>query len=195
MKRLALCFGILLLSLQLFAQDQETVFGYSGLKLTGVWGGPSFAFSRISDRSEYFRGGFGGLEFNKSIYVAYAAYWLNDETELPELDNEVDFRYRGLLLGYAFKPNKIVHPKITTLIGGGEVSIDLGSTISDQVFVLQPTAGIGINVFKWWHIDVLGGYRLVTGMEEDNSDLLSNSEVSGAFGEIKLRFGISWGWY
>lgn len=194
MKTIALCFGILLSLVQLSAQEQSTVFEYSGLKLTGIWGGPAFAGSGIGDESVYMRGGFGGLEFNKRIYLAYAAYWLNEDAALPQLPElDIDFRYRGLLAGYAFKPDKIVHPKVAVLVGGGTADID--GEDSDRVFVVQPTAGIEINVFKWWHIDILGGYRLVQGVDATDNNLLSDDDLSAPFGEIKLRFGISWGWH
>lgn len=191
MKNVFLFFGILLLSNSLFAQNQETVFGYSGLKLTGIWGGPSFGLSGIGENNAYYRGGFGGLEFNKSINVAYAAYWLNEKAELSQFPGQdIDFRYSGLHLGYAFRADKLVHPKAALLVGGGRVDVE--NEDEDRVFVLQPTAGIEVNVFKWWHIDVLGGYRIVTGTDTNG---LSDKDISAPFGEIKLRFGISWGWY
>lgn len=191
MKRMLLFFGILLFTTGLLAQNKETVFGYSGLKLTGIWGGPSFGGTGIGDNTVYLRGGFGGLEFNKSITIAYAAYWLNEKASLDQFPNQgLDFSYRGGLLGYAFQSKKIVHPKLSVLIGGGELDLDDEDT--DKVFIVQPAAGIEINVFKWFHVDVLGGYRFANGI---NIDGLSNSDVSTPFGEVKLRFGISWGWY
>ncbi len=182
--------AILIFSSNLFAQEQETVFDYSGLKLTGVWGGPSFGLSGLGDQSTFERGGFGGLEFNKCFTIAFASYWLNNKVSLSQLpEQKLDFTYKGLLLGYALKPQKVIHPKVILLVGGGKIDIEEGI---DQVFILKPAGGVEINVFKWCHIDILGGYRLVTGV---NSMGLSDQNFSAPFGEIKLRFGFTWGWF
>jgi hypothetical protein len=173
-----------------FAQDQETVFEYSGLKLTGIWGGPAYGLTPLGEDNVFYRGGFGGLEFNKSLFIAYASYWLDERVTIPEYPNQrLDFSYKGALLSYAYRSHKTVHPKVSCLIGGGK--IDLENEDDDNVFILQPSAGVEINVFKWWHIDILGGYRIVT-----NTDLvnLSDQTMSAFQAEVKLRFGISWGW-
>ncbi|MFT5166684.1 MAG: hypothetical protein ACI8P3_001916 [Saprospiraceae bacterium] len=191
MKKWLVFIGILLFISNVFAQKEETVFDYSGLKLTGVWGGPTFVFSGIGDKNTCFRGGFGGLEFNKSISIAYAAYWLEDKIELSQLPGQkVDMRYNGLLLGYSLKPVKVLHPKFMLLVASGKLEVE--NEKRDRLFVLQPGAGVEINVFKWWHIDILGGYRIVKGTD---ISALSDSDLSAPFGEIKLRFGISWGWF
>jgi hypothetical protein len=190
MKKIFLFIGILFFAANLFAQKDEIVFGYSGLKLTGVWGGPAFGLASIGDENTYYRGGFGGLEFNKSIFIAYAAYWLDSKVELPKLpDQRIDLSYNGLLLGYSIKPAKVVHPKLMLLVASGK--LDVEDEELDRLFILQPGAGVEINIFKWCHLDILGGYRIVTGTE---GPTLSDSDFSTPFGEIKLRFGFSWGW-
>ena len=191
MKNWFLFIGMLLITVNLFAQEQETVFSYSGLKLTGIWGGPAMGLTGIGDNNVLYRGGFGGLEFNKCISIAYAAYWLEDKAELSAFPGQkIDMSYKGVLLGYALKPVKFVHPKFSLFVAGGK--LDIENEKLDNVFVLKPAAGVEINVFKWWHIDLLGGYRIVTGTDVNG---LSDGDVSAAFGEVKLRFGISWGWF
>lgn len=190
MKKWFLVLGLLIFASQLFSQEEETVFGYSGLKLTGAWGGPVFGLTSLGDEDVFYRGGFGGLEFNKSFFLAYAAYWLNDKVLISNLPNQkIDLQYNGILFGYAMKPTKVVHPKFTLLAAGGKLDVENEDT--DRLFVLQPGIGVEINIFKWWHVDMLGGYRLVT---NSNTQGLSDSDVSAPFGEIKLKFGISWGW-
>ena len=191
MKRSLIIAGLLLCSLTMFAQEEEAVFGYGGLKLTGIWGGPTFGLAGFENENAYLRGGFGGLEFSKKFYIAYAAYWLDDNIEFAQYpDQKLDFRYKGLMLGYSMLSSKVVHPKITFLAAGGRIEFD--NEERDNVLVLQPAGGIEVNLFKWLHIDVLGGYRIVS-----NTSLseISDSDFSGAFGEIKLNFGISWAWY
>ncbi len=191
MKRLILLvFGLFLLFTALLAQRDETVFGYSGLKLTGLWGGPSIGISKFGDDYATFRGGFGGLEFNNAIFIGYGAAHLSDDLELEEFpDQDFDLIYRGLVLGYNFNSNKIVHPKLSLLTGGG--TVELEGEDDDGVFVLQPALGAEVNIFRWFRVSLEGGYRFIT-----NTDIngLSDSDLSTPFAELKFRFGISWGW-
>jgi len=190
MKKILLFVGILLMSNHLFAQEQETVFGYSGLKLTGVWGGPAFSLGGIGAEEGYYRGGFFGLEFNKQFNIGYAAYWLDERAEIEAFpDQDFDLSYKGVLLGYAPNARKLVHPKFSLLVGGGRVDIE--NQDLDRVLIIQPAGGIEINIFKWWHVDVLGGYRIARGADITG---LSDNDLSAPFAELRMRFGISWGW-
>ena len=52
-------------------------------------------------------------------------------------------------------------------------------------------AGVEINIFRWLHLGLEGGYRFVT-----SSDIsLSDRQLSNAFGQATLKFGFSWGRY
>jgi hypothetical protein len=62
--------------------------------------------------------------------------------------------------------------------------------VNDRVYVVQPSAGIEINVFRWFRLGLEGGYRFVS---DSNIPELSNQQLSGAFGQASLRFGFSWG--
>jgi hypothetical protein len=191
MKRLlftSLCF--FLFSLSLIAQKEETVFGYSGLRLTGVWGGPSIGTSKYGENYTFHQGGFLGFEFNNSLFVGWGWYKIEDVVQfqdLPILD--FDMRYNGFMLGYSAFPNKMVHPKFSLLTGGGTFNIE--SEGKDRVFILQPSAGFEMNLFRWSHASVEAGYRIAA-----NSDylLLSDSDLSSWFVEFKFLFGFSWGW-
>jgi hypothetical protein len=60
----------------------------------------------------------------------------------------------------------------------------------DRIFAVQPTAGIEINVFRWFHVGLEGGYRFIS---DSNVEGLTDSDLSGPFGQATLRFGWSWG--
>lgn len=190
MKKITLFFILILLVSHLSAQTQEPVFDYTGLTLTGIWGGPSYGYTTFADEDAFVRGGFGGLEFNKNLFIGYGAFYLNDKIELPIFESQkLDFSYNGLMLGYSLNAHKPVHPKFSVLIGSGKV--DVKDEDLDRLFIIQPSAGVEFNLFKWWHIDLIGGYRIAKGISLEGLD---DSDVSAPFGEIKLRFGISWGW-
>lgn len=188
-----LMFSLLLACLMtssIYAQREETVFKYTGLTLTGIWGGPSVGFSKLGDDYAYFSGGFGGLEFNNDIFIGWGGGKLKDEISLDKFpDQQLDMRYWGLMLGYAHKSNKAIHPLVNVLIGGGDVELDVEG--EDRVFVLQPSAGVEFNIFRWWHLSLEGGYRMIA---NNNIKGLTNADLSAPFAEVKFRFGFSWGW-
>lgn len=165
---------------------QETLFNSNGLGLTGAWGTATFNYSFLDDDYVYGRGGNFGLEFGHSVFVGYAWTRFKDEAQ-P--DNARDFRlkYNGLLLGVTPNSYKAIHPRINALIGGGKVFLRDGNY--DRVFVLQPSAGLEINVFEWFRLGLEGGYRFVS---NDNVAGLSSEDISSPFAQIELRFGSSW---
>ena len=60
----------------------------------------------------------------------------------------------------------------------------------DRIFALQPSLGVEINVFRWLHLGLEGGYRFIS---DSNLEGLDDAALSGGFGQATLRFGWSWG--
>lgn len=185
---LALCFSLAVLSL--FAQKDETLFGKSGLRLTGAWGGTHLGLTKFSDDFTAFSGGYGGLEFNKSIFLGWGSYNLINDAKLDIATGQnFEMDYNGLIIGYAYRADKVVHPTLNILAGRGKVQVD-SEDITDRIYAVQPAIGVEINVFKWFRIGVEGGYRFV--METDLPNL-SDSDLSSPYGKLQLKFGYSWG--
>ena len=181
---------ILLLSLNLEAQKEETVFGYSGLRLTGFWGGPSSGTSFYGDNYAFQKGGFFGFEFNNSVFLGWAWYRIEDEVRFGNLPPQnFDLRYNGFLLNISAFPNKVVHPKFSLLTGRGNFNLQFEGR--DRVFMLQPAAGIEVNLFRWWHMTFEGGYRMAA---NNHYFALSDSDLSAWFLQATFAFGFSWGW-
>ena len=175
---------------QLSAQREETVLGERGWGFSGLWGGYTHQYTTYDQTDGWNRGGFFGFEFGKTLNVGWSRSSLRDEIVLTNRDNRrFDFDYNGGKLGYAFAPYRAIHPVLNFEVGRGVVKIEgLGK---DQVFVMQPSAGVEINVFRWFRLGLEGGYRMVR-----NYDLgadLSEDRLSGAYGQATLKFGFSWG--
>jgi len=165
-----------LLAITTFAQRDETIFGKSGLRLTGAWGANTTNLTLFEDDFAVITGGYGGLEFGKSIFIGWGGYGTSNDFRIgTDLQNtDLNLRYNGLMLGYAPLAHRAIHPKFTILAGSGNLRIRGEGT--DNVLVVEP----GI-------LD--GGYRFVT-----NTDLLVNdSDVSAAYGQLTFKFGYSWG--
>lgn len=188
MKNLLFLFCILGVASQL--KGQETVFGNNSLGLTGAWGAFSYNFSYFESDEDiaYIRGGYGGLEFGNSVFLGWGGYKLKDNVLIEGINEAFNLKYNGLMIDFHPGAHKVVHPRFGVLIGGGKVSLSDG--VSDRVFVAQPSVGLELNVFKWFRLGLQGGYRFVT--NEGFPDVKS-ADLSSPFGQIDLRFGISWG--
>lgn len=184
-------FLFLLVASSAFSQREQTVLGRRNLGFSGIWFGGKHQLMRLGDNNAYLHGGFFGLEFGKALLIGFGGYRTDDNFSHNTIQNQdFDMRWRVGSIGYGFGNYKAVHPMINIDAGAGRVRLgDLGR---DRIVVIQPSAGIEINVFRWFHLGLEGGYRFVT-----DSDLpgLSDQALSGAFGQATLKFGFSWGRY
>lgn len=190
MKKILFLLSAMLLVFSLSAQQEETVFGKTGLRLTGAWGGSSTNFTAFDSDYAVLSGGFGGLEFNRFLFLGWGAYRLVDEVRFTDLaQQDFDLDYNGLILGFSTKSHKVVHPQVMLLTGAGKARLEDQSG-SDNVFVVQPSVGMTVNVFRWFHLGLEGGYRFVNGTDLAG---LNDNNLSAAFGQVRFMFGWSWG--
>jgi len=189
MKKLSLVAMSLLMTIALFAQKEQTIFGKSGLRLSGAWGGTSSNVSQIADDYALYAGGFGGLEFNRSVFIGWGGYKLGSDVLIGESGStqNLEMKYNGMMIGYALKPHKPLHANF--MVMGGKGNVELGESGKDKIYVIKPSAGLELNVFRWFHIGLRGGYRIVA--DSDIADV-SDTDLSGFFGEANFKFGISW---
>lgn len=176
----------------LFAQKEETLVGSRGLGFSGIWGGSKHQLTQFGNggKTSYVAGGFFGFEFGKALLVGWGHYNLVDEFKWDNIENQAfDMRWNPMVLNYGFKSYKSIHPQVGVDFGRGRV--ELGDE-KDRIFVVQPTAGVEINVFRWFHIGLDGGYRFVN---DSSIPTLSDEALSGWFGQASLKFGFSWGRY
>jgi len=189
MKRLFFLISSLLFTVALFSQREETVFGRNGLQLTGFWISPTIGLSAFDDNFVSTKGGAVGFEFNKSMLIGWRGFKTNDGFVLSDLNNHrFDLKYNALLLGFTPRAHKIVHPQLLFVMGSGELTDQDG--VKDNIFVVQPSGGFEINISRWFRLGFEAGYRFV--MQTDLPGL-TDTDVSAPFGEMKFKFGWSWG--
>lgn len=175
----------------LSAQREETVLGERGWGLSGLWGGYTHQLTQYNDQEAFNSGGFFGFEFGKSLTLGWSHTNLRDDIRLNNNETQrFDFKYNGGKVGYAFIPYKALHPILNFEIGTGRAK--LAGEGEDKVLVMQPSAGLEINIFRWFRLGVEGGYRFV-----QSSDLvgITAEQMSGPYGQATLKFGLSWGRY
>lgn len=171
--------------MQSFAQKEETIANGKNWGFTGIWGSYKHQISQFDNTNSYLRGGNFGLEFGKSLFVGYGRYQLKDDVQWDQLqDQNFEMNWNALDLGYAIKPYKAVHPMVNVNLGPGKVS--LSGEGEDNIFLIQPSAGVEINVFRWCHLGLEGGYRFVT---DSSLPSISDQALSGPFGQATLKFG------
>jgi hypothetical protein len=171
------------------AQREETVLGHKGFRMSGIWGGSNHQLARFGNTNSYIHGGFFGVEFGKALQVGVSSFQLQENVKWNQVANQnFEMYFRGLHLGYGVSNYKPVHATFNLDVAPGRVKF--AGEGSDRIFVVQPAAGLEINVLRWFHVGLQGGYRVVT---DSNLPSVSDKDLSGAFGQVTLKFGWSWG--
>ena len=156
--------------------------------MTGVWAGSGVSFTKMADQTTSQFTSSILLEYNNTLLLGYEWRSNLNELRLPSTldDRTFKFGYSSYLIGYNYKSNHIFHPKITVGIGSGSLSLN---EVKDQVFVVQPSLGLEINLLQWARLSIEGGYRHVANTQTNG---IENSDLSGFLGAVVLRFGWSW---
>lgn len=190
-KSFLLAVACLLITATSFGQKDETLFGRNGLRITGAWGGSAWNLSTLGGEGEYavFTGGYGGVEFNKNFFIGWGGQTLINDVRYDQFDNDsYEMDYNGLILGYGIKSHRVIHPQFMMMLGGG--TVDVQNVGRDNFLTVMPSAGVELNVFRWFRVNLQGGYRMVS-----NTSLagISDADLSDFYGEVKFKFGWSWG--
>jgi len=172
----------------LFAQADETLFG-EDFQMSASWAGMSYTNSQIHEKTIHQLGLDVGFEYKGNFLAGYQWRKTVDEVVLSDQFNnsQIGLAYHTFLVGYSLPTYRVIHPRFTVGIGPGSLN---ANGVKDQLFVIQPAAGVEINLFKWARISLDGGYRMVSGTQAAG---LSNNDLSKFFMAISLRFGWSWG--
>lgn len=205
MKKLFVILGIMLLSVSVFAQEEETLL--EGKIDHGGFGGPMVKFSTIKNDFALLVGGYGGWLINHTFLIGGGGYGLSTRINAsPSAQNKYGegeqlklmFGYGGGVLEYVNRSNRLIHYSVSTLIGAGGVTYternqynyDDGNEHkgpTDAVFVLEPAANIELNVASFFRINAGASYRMVSGV---NLEGLKNSDLSGPSMNLALKFGV-----
>ncbi len=167
------------------AQPTEALFGEGGLKITGFRLGPQAALGLFEAESLPLGGAVYALELNREVLIGWGHVRSKEAVGLIPAQ-PFTCRQNGLFLGYTFRPHRLVHPVFSLLMGGGKIDYD--DKNDDRIFAVLPSVGFELNVFRWFRIQLSGGYRLVDGSA--NPDL-PDEDLSGFQGQALFLFGWS----
>ncbi len=166
------------------AQNEKTLFGASGF--SGIWGGWTQGVAVGTVNNQNYSGGFWGLEFGRAFLIGGDHYTISDQ----QLSGGARYNLRsnGLLLQYQAAAHKAVHPMFGLVTSQGVIELSDGKT--SKTLMLQPSVGVQFNVFRIFHASLEGGYRMAV---NSNIPTYKDSDFSGAFGQLRLQLGFSWG--
>ncbi|MFN4079396.1 MAG: hypothetical protein ACK4NS_00725 [Saprospiraceae bacterium] len=171
------------------SQREQTLLGDRGFRLTGFWANWNHQLAPFDNQYGYIRGWQFGLEFGKAIFLGYGRNRLDEPVTLAD-GRRLEFNYNAFKIGYGITPWRAIHPIVQIDFGPGRTRIDNESRRNN--FVIQPAAGLELNVFRWLRLDMEGGYRFVRNSGTAMA-LVSDRELSGPYAQATARFGLSWG--
>ncbi|MGB3587017.1 MAG: hypothetical protein WBA23_10780 [Tunicatimonas sp.] len=201
MKKLSLLFVLILSTVVAFAQDddsqQETL--VKGFRVTsaGGYGGPSLRTSSIGGDFALFFGGYGGVFINKKWTFGGGGYGMITQLDVPpaaangNLGRHYDMGYGGFLTEYTLRSDQMLHLTAHLLIGGGGISHDIEGEpdledTGSNFFVLEPGAGVELNITDFFRLNGGLTYRLVSG--SDTAGITDGDLSSMAF-FLNFKFG------
>lgn len=195
---------LVFMTCQLSGQKKDTeepqyLFESDNIQISG-FGGPSVSFSMIDDNFAVYSGGGGAVLINQKLFIGGYGEGLATEHKLEESvvscpdKNTMAFGYGGIWIGYIYKPLKLVHLNINTLVGWGGISLyddefdvhNLEHCDRDGVFVLLPQIEMEVNLTSWMKFTAGAGYRLTSGI----SNSIYSSKI---FNQPNIRLGIMFG--
>lgn len=145
--------------------QQQNLFGNASS--LGFAGGLTVRGAFIDNRLYPSVGGEGYLIIDHSFYIGGGGYGVPMNMTLDGGTNQSfsGVGWGGVILGYIFMPEWVVHPYAQVMIGAGGVGYYTNTGIYDgnAFFALDAVAGLEINVVKWIRFCPYVGYHLTAG--------------------------------
>ncbi|MEM9831935.1 MAG: hypothetical protein AAF944_14935 [Bacteroidota bacterium] len=202
MKKLFLSSLLILTTVITFAQDsgsqQETL--VKGFRITnsGGYGGPALKVSSIGGDLVLFSGGYGGWFLNKKWMLGGGGYGMVTQLDVPDNESVItgqnlhyDLGYGGFLTEYILHSDRMLHLTANMLIGAGGISQDLEGEpdlqgTESSFFVLEPGAGVELNITDFFRVNSGITYRIVSGSDTRG---ISDSDLSSMAFFFNFKFG------
>lgn len=159
----------------------------------GGFGGPVFKVSQIKNQETFEIGGMGGATFTTglhSIMIGGAGYGLVNEPPWSN-NTRLDMGYGGLVLGYTYNPEALLHVDTHLLLGAGGISaIDPSAPNNPEelgsFLVAELGVQVEVNVTPFMELGLGTSYRMTS--DPSIADL-SRSDLSKPTVFISLQFG------
>jgi hypothetical protein len=187
MKKACILFSLVLLGIAATAQENEEINVLFG-RTTKVRGfiGPAVELTSIANDFTCLIGVEGGVMLD-NFFLGGFGIGLTDNSQLQQ---DVEFGYGGLFLGYRFLADKVFHPTVSAVMGMGSITSIEGFFPDDHIYVLAPIIELEINFTRFLKVSFGGSYRFVGGISDEGAGSdYSNTDFSGPAGILSFRFG------
>lgn len=194
MKKYLLAFAAIIIASVAFSQDKDpeyqTIFGNKPISTSG-FGGFDMLYSSLGGSYAFGAGGSGGVLINNQVF--FGGFGMGNTLDHTfEIENimfkNVSMGYGGLMFGYIFNSRAAIHPAFFLQTGWGGINLNNEyQSVSDNIFVLNPSIEMELNFTRFFRIALGAHYQYVMGVNKYNE--LNGSDFSGPGGKLALRFG------
>ena len=212
MKRTTLTIILLLLGLTVMAQESErprmrTLFGNSGIRSNGGYGGITTGYTQMDGRDALVIGGRGAWIVNHSVGIGLSGYGFMSE---QKLDTELNDNYQllggygGLMFEFIATPHSPIHLSFPLVIGAGGVTYaehdsfinnDFNRLTEDTqaFFVVEPGVELKLNMLRFMRLAFGVSYRYTSDVDLTYNGagqrIMDKDVLHGLTGGITLKFG------
>lgn len=205
MKKTILITLLGVLTMNLFAQKDETIFNRSNRVGFFLSTGSDFGINN-KDFNSTVNGG-GAIILGDMFIGAYGTAGANfDQLIWDEEIRSIDLAHGGLWLGFNAMQHKMLHPIASVKVGWGAVDINFDELENydfdpeseeswnirdndalDNVFVSTPEIGLELNLTRFLRVSGTVGYRWVKGV--DAASRYDVDSFDGVLGNVTLKLG------
>lgn len=168
------------------SQAQRSEYLFKNIRMTGIYAGPLFNFTYYDGDAKKSTGGYFAFGFDRTIAVGWQWMRMRDRVSFPDEVDEWRINYNGFTVDFTPWGRKVIHPEISFMIGPGDYFL---GDIKKRVLVLQPSAGLEVNIWRIMKLGVQGGYRFI---QRNDENIIPTSDINSYFIQVDLRFGWSW---
>lgn len=194
---------LLFASMEISAQDNQTIFKSSGPRKSGGYGAVSNKFTRINGDFANINELYGGWFVNRSFLIGVAFSATTNRLAVP-LKNQIwdgermTYQYGqvGLMTEYVVASTRKVHFAVNLITGSGfMLQYDRGdyddwdeydSHNPNFFFVLEPGAQVELNLTNWMRFSPGVSYRRAF---NSKSKGLTDNDISGLSANVTFKFG------
>lgn len=201
MKTSAFIIALFLIATSIYAQEATL---FDGKIDNGGFGGVIVSGTAIDGKAALLVGGGGGWIINHTFIIGGAGMGLANDIEANYNDSTgnplmLNMGYGGLMLGYIYNSDAVVHFTGGFLVGGGGISFREGNWYdhefdnsydnrfgNDVYLVIEPQISVELNLTSWFRLTGGGSYRFISSADYHG---LTNSDLAGPSGTIMFKFG------
>jgi hypothetical protein len=183
-------------------EQAQTLFGGKDLS-HGGFGAPEIKISDVDGHSRLFTGAKAAWIVDHGFYLGVGGYGMTWGIDAPPDEygdkQYLHMGYGGVLMGYTFFSNWLVHANIEHIIGAGGYGL-VNNAFGDEnferhmdrnnanaFFVWDPQVTMELNVAKYFRVTAGVGYRALAIPREKHG--FSSQDLSGITGSLSFKAG------